>query len=416
MPYIDVTFELVTPAYAGGADTTRTDGPRPPTLKALLRFWWRTTHPDLLPGELFEAEERIFGSTKVGQGLRVVPLGRWGAPRSDPVGTLEKDPLHVYFAYGPVSWDRLSRADRSRPRPGASVLKTPRTRQGESVGLRLRWRDDRPAGLQDDLRKTLWLAAAFGTLGSRARRGWGSLRLGCEFGPALTDPHSGADRSATQAILAHGLKAIFRSRSATPLPHGLAEPRHTAFSPRARLALGPAAPTGERALKVARDLYYEYHRALGAVARHPPGRVGPDFKKRATWLATPPAARDTTPRGSAFGLPHNAQFSRPSRRRVEVGVGNDLKGRRASPVFFKVLRCGAEFVPVVLWMPALFLPRGRPVCVRVDGAGATELKYGGDDAIAAFFDGDPSLTCPAGGGRPLPWRGLAGNSWQEVAW
>lgn len=97
---IEVTFELTTPAYAGTADTGKTEGLRPPTLKALLRFWWRAMHAELRGDDLFRAEESLFGSTRAGQGLRMVPRGDWGTVRTE---TPERpSPQQRYLGYGRV--------------------------------------------------------------------------------------------------------------------------------------------------------------------------------------------------------------------------------------------------------------------------------------------------------------------------
>lgn len=97
---IDVTFELVTPAYAGGADPNVIDCLRPPTLKALLRFWWRAMNPEMGPTELFEREGEIFGSTKHGQGLRMVPRGDWSSARAETPKSLSRQ--QRYLGYGRV--------------------------------------------------------------------------------------------------------------------------------------------------------------------------------------------------------------------------------------------------------------------------------------------------------------------------
>jgi hypothetical protein len=104
---------------------------------------------------------------------------------------------------------------------------------------------------------------------------------------------------------------------------------------------------------------------------------------------------------------------------VNVGVGADLDGRRASPLFFKVLKCGTQAVPVVLFLPAVFVPPLLPINVRMIPAGATtptgtaRLGFVDYRAVEEFFSGD-SLTCYAQSGSVSTWNGLAGRGWKCV--
>ncbi len=404
---IDVSFELVTPAYAGGAHREATDGLRPPTLKALLRFWWRAIHPELAPAKLFEREAQLFGAASTAQGLRLAMQGPWAPLRTDPVGQYEPDFLHVYMAYGPVAWDPHSTAHPRRAH-GASVLKTPRIHPQQEVGMRLYL----PAGSspegEADLLNTCWALSAFGGYGSRHRRGWGSLRAKCNLPAGLSDPH--AEPSAAAQVLRDGLQQILGGRDGLRSRAGEQEPRHTAFSIKSRLFVGRTHASWHEALTQAKDAYYDYHRRLGAEHRHAPGAVGPDHRKRSSWLAPgKPVPSDSIPAGSAFGLPHNAQFSPPGKGpTVHVGVGPDLSGRRASPVFIKVIGNGKQFTPVVLWLPALFLPTSHQTHVSVNGGAGRPVQYGGDGGIVRWLDGDSSLN-PA-------WPGLQALEWQEVVW
>lgn len=392
---IDVTFTLVTPAYAGGADAGTTDGLRPPTLKALLRFWWRTMKPHLSPRALFDAEEQIFGSTRKGQGLRVVPLGKHGGHNTEDKNYSFRDKVPLYYmAYG---------------------AGTQRIRAGQEFAFRL----IAPPALSEEqwseVRIAAWLLSAFGGFGSRSRRGWGSLRVSTKFDSSLQDPHTADNLS---AVLSHGLQHIFGKHQ---LPSS--EPEHTAFSNSARIFVGKSFNSWDKALEKASGDFYSYRKKLGAEHKHAPGDVGPDHKKRAGWLDRPPSSTDTMPLGSAFGLPHNARFSprgrgprgsNPRNRspQVNVGVGANLTGRRASPLFFKVVGDGQQFAPVILWLPSLFLPQSLSPYVKIikenSKPKSQAIKYNDDKGIKYFLDGSDTDN--------LEWTGLAEKSWQEVNW
>ncbi len=405
MASIDVTLELVTPAYAGGADPNQCDGLRPPVLKALLRFWWRAMHPELPPNQLFAREEQLFGSTNEGQRLRIIPLQNPAAMECQSPG----QPLPgdtAFLSYGVSQWQQ----------GGGFRTNRPRVATGDGMRFRLAWGGNLPTSAEGEFVKTLWLLSAFSGWGTKARRGWGSVRVHCpRFGSTpyedLLDPHSAASVGELGNRLRTGLTAILGARAGISLPPGAPQAQHTAFSRDTRLLIGPTCPNETEALKRLGGAFNRYRRALGAGRRHAPGAVGPDHQKRSGWCKEAPVKTDHAPAGSAFGLPHLARFS--SGQRVDVGVGHDLTGRRASPVFFKVLRCGAQFVPAVLWLPALFLPAGTSIYVRAP-RGKSEVQDPGVAGITKFFDGDPTLICYAQGSGA--WPGLKDSGWTEVAW
>lgn len=392
---LPVTFELITPAYAGAADRTKTDGLRPPTLKALLRFWWRAMHPGDRPGQLFQRESEIFGSTGRGQGLRLVPVGDWPAWRSDGVGTEETKPIFQYLAYGPIT------------RSGGRFRLNVERLTVDPVCQKLVVKIVGPGRFQsaewDEVRGALWLLSAFGGIGSRSRRGWGSLRIHTQFSE-FTDPHSGTDEDQTLCILRKGLKSL------VPNSAPVGDPQHTSLSAGMRVALGSKVESWKEALKNAGKAYYDYRRALGAEFGHRPGQGGPDWRLRSQWLANGVTSGSPAPQATSFGLPLNAYFSR-SRRKADVGVGTRLDGRRASPVFIKILRVGNGFAPVIAWLPSLLLPSNMWLHAKVDRGGSVQVTYPGAQAIAEFYDGNPSLCCYSSGGA---WRGLLPMGWTRV--
>lgn len=166
-----------TPAFLGNAEQQAQW--RTPPFKALLRQWWRVVKaPDVGYDyrELLKLENTLFGSagddSGGGRSNVQLRLSRWDMgtltelPRMAthqheevkrngqhvPVGTA------VYLGFGPVT----TQGNRNAIAPEAPA-----------VTFKLRC----PESETDNLRKAMQLAAWFGTLGSRARNGWGALHI-----------------------------------------------------------------------------------------------------------------------------------------------------------------------------------------------------------------------------------------------
>lgn len=410
MKKIEFTLRPVTPAFAGGAEEGKTDGIRPPTVKALLRFWWRTMKGGLTPEELFKKEAELFGSTDTGQGIRVIPIDYPTERKVIPANTKTVDLLDTYFAYGAVAWDKNYQNETGKK--GATVTQRERLEAQHKLKFRLSYRDEH----DDEINKSLWLLAVFGTLGGRSRRGWGSIALDKEnWSDELPDPSKTNSLQELADCIGKGLKHIFPARFS-----GI--PEFTAFSQSSRVCLGAIKTNGKAAHDLACNAYHDYHRQLGAKRNHG-SVIGPDFSIRQNWLGTKPASGALAPHGVAFGLPQNAFFS-TSKKKVDIGVGNEQTGRRASPVFFKVLEFGPEnnpsFVPLMLWLPSVFLPSGTEIFVRTDSGswyGAEPVGYPGEAAIQEFIDGtSATASAPLKGSASGTWSGLIGKGWKEVTW
>jgi CRISPR-associated protein Cmr1 len=58
----EIDVEVVTPMFLGGSDVNEAEL-RAPSLKGMLRFWWRANCGDILYNEMVNKESEIFGST-----------------------------------------------------------------------------------------------------------------------------------------------------------------------------------------------------------------------------------------------------------------------------------------------------------------------------------------------------------------
>ncbi len=176
---VEATFRIVTPLFLGGANQHVDDGIRAPSIKGALRFWWRALHWGRCFREagaetealklLYREERHLFGTAAViedqkpfGQGVFLLRVSR------QPKVVLEtawpqNNTGSGYLGYG------LMETKETPHRQGI--------REGVDFTLELRFR---PATKQVDVNamiETLHTWSLFGGLGSRVRRGFGSITL-----------------------------------------------------------------------------------------------------------------------------------------------------------------------------------------------------------------------------------------------
>ena len=184
---IQLTFSLdfLTPAILGGYQPRRVDPYmplRPASLRGLWRYWFRALAASLMwpergkAGEkamvkaLLEAEARLFGDTR-GRSRVVIPPPTLTHPKSHvnipqklPIPDQYRNPGLRYLGYGLFE-------DKDR-RPPECI---PEGTQAElTCTLRPSGRDAPPIRA---LCATIWTWAAFGGIGGRSRRGYGSVQL-----------------------------------------------------------------------------------------------------------------------------------------------------------------------------------------------------------------------------------------------
>jgi CRISPR-associated protein Cmr6 len=206
----ETELDLITPAFLAGANQFEPSAPedcdlRPATLRGLLRWWWRTLHVGYVdvPG-LGKLEATIWGDTAVGGGIRieVIPTHAQKGQkfdfkdRFDPKENFkcEHDLASrpnkkttqglFYAAYG---------MDDTRGEKQRHFLDTGSTWRLRVTAQQTRFfanRDDagkpdqRSQGIlipaADVLRQAeaaIWLLANYGAVGSKSRKGFGSLQM-----------------------------------------------------------------------------------------------------------------------------------------------------------------------------------------------------------------------------------------------
>jgi CRISPR-associated protein Cmr1 len=296
---LEATYRIVTPMFIGGADQTPSDGLRPPSFKGALRFWWRALNwARYLPEardesaalRLLHAEEaRLFGLAATsdrasGQGIFLLRVT--GKPQKVTESQWPQNNTGSgYLGYG------LMATNDTPHRQGI--------REGVDFTVQLRFKPQATPADMETIQDALQALSLFGGLGSRARRGFGSMTLMALNGQDMRLDAAGFEQAARARLAA--------ARQIEDFPPYTALSRQAGFSVL----------------------------ATGQDAREVHGQAGQRYKHYRGQASTLRGA-DKIP----FGLPLQ---------------GIDQESRRASPLMFHVhaLR-DDQFAAAVLYVPSIF--------------------------------------------------------------
>lgn len=164
---IIVETEVITPMFLSGADGTSAEL-RAPSIKGLLRFWWRATQAEGEKEDLKTREGEIFGNT--GQGAKfsiklehdsLKPVKTELPSHKIPVlGKTYKADILKYLAYG--TYDSKGSFNKERIPEGTKM------RLYMNV-----FKND----CENEILLSLYLLDLFGGLGSRSRNGFGGIGI-----------------------------------------------------------------------------------------------------------------------------------------------------------------------------------------------------------------------------------------------
>ena len=371
---IRARFSIVTPMFLGGAGH-EAETIRPPSVKGALRFWWRALQwgrfrkksPDDVTAlkALHGEEARLFGASaeQGGQGCFLLAVEchglTFGKPPCEPYSPRSYLLGQGLFGHGQVTRDAILSGEftlKLRFRPGTSE-------------------NDREAVL-----KALRIFGLLGGLGSRARRGWGSVALQEMDGLPFSPPQSLKD----YAALLNEIKP----------PQG-AFPPFTAVSSQMQRLPDIKRPTALAVLDEiggCLGLFRAFGRKQGRGEYRAFGK--PVEKQRFKASDHDPMRQiaegnstTQTPQRLIFGMPHNYFFTsfNPARK-VEIqasvpppGIKRDARERRASPLFIHIHSIGTEFCGFQLVLPAPILPQDdRLKMVRPKSGGLPEFSCTAD--------------------------------------
>lgn len=375
---LEASYRITTPMFIGGANFSDLAELRPPSLKGLLRFWFRAVAlPRLGTWQAVSAEEReFFGSTEGQAGL----LLSVRVPEKLAVGGAgekwERQHGLGYLGYGLLE-SRHQTLQTLRP-----YLK-----EGGRFTLRLIARRSVSQEQAELVKQAAIALGVFGGAGARARRGFGSLTL-----ESLC--HDGEEQWENPKTVAELRSRIRTLLSGLGLPRASGLPPYTAFGSSSKVWIADSDLDPRRLLdRLGKELLR--YRSYGRAAASRPVHVLPwgepaehNFADDHDLVVDFLEGRRVTrhPRRVVFGLPHN-YFFLSSKQKVTVEPANPDFSRRASPLFIHVhALASGEYAAVVSLIPAAFLPEGERVRLASGKRqAAVECRVNYRD-IEAFFD------------------------------
>ncbi len=350
MDLLSAQFELVTPMFLGGGNTKSENTPtiRPPSVKGAILFWWRMVRWGHLRKQwdeqtaltrLAEEESQLFGAaakkgTTNGQSQVWIRVKSKNQSNGIGIDHLDKNPGLVYLL-GQGLYPHNGNLQRSFIEGKHTFI------------LSLIFNASVSKDQLDSVRQAVKAFGLLGGLGSRSRKGWGSVALTYLDNEPLVADEAGYCRE---------VKNLF---SAIQSPDAL--PPFTAIG---KDSLCVITNDGKDPLKLLNEvgdrqqLYRSWGRK-GKVGSNDALQVFKDDHDYVALIAKDCWKKLVQPQRATFGMPHNYYFS-STKTKVDISACDAAKKkelRRASPLFVHVHKLpSGDFLAVQTLLPAQFLP------------------------------------------------------------
>lgn len=357
MSMMEAQYHVTTPMFIGDGEQKARDV-RPPSIKGALRFWWRALNWGTILKQqqqrvnaalqaLHAQEATLFGlaarDNQGGQGLFTLKVTQAPIP-ANPVWQPGQG---TQYLLGQGLWhfrDKLLRPFI----PAGHLFSVTVTARG------LMSKTHEHQALWHSLEDALLALGMWGGLGSRARRGLGSVSIHALRGGQHSAPTTLEDYSA------HARRLLEYRADGADLPP------FSALSQQSRLSLSGIQQQNANRLLEQLGSEMQLYRSWGNE-----GYVGKLKAERHftedhdTVIKAAQGDRlHTPPQRMVFGLPHNYFFSslKKGNKIVEINVKKDAAGeRRASPLLMHVHQFpSGQCLACQLLLPAVFLPGRHP--------------------------------------------------------
>jgi len=172
-----ITFECetLTPMFLGGADG-QTPELRPPSIKGLMRFWWRAINGHLSIKDLKDGEAKIFGASDEKIGRSKINIRLKPHKLSSSNDRLPSHPIKVttsrksfkinileYLAYGTYEYKKGQ----------GNIFVREYIKPNQKFSVSIFFVDN----LEKEIINVFQILSTFSGLGSRSRNGFGSFRI-----------------------------------------------------------------------------------------------------------------------------------------------------------------------------------------------------------------------------------------------
>lgn len=372
MQTISATYRVTTPMFLGGAEQQAEL--RLPSFKGVLRFWWRAMAWERIKDAscLREEEAALFGSSDEGVGQSKV-LIRLDLKATIPSALCPpaqlKDGTQVvgsggrYLGYGVMEAFGSRNKNTVEGQLTRSCVPAP-----FMFTVNLLLKSIIKSEQTQEITQALKILGLVGGVGSKSRKGYGSLTL---LSLKWNEKETWAP-PATAEKVADAIRTILvptQLRASQPGELNQNEfPEWTAFSLASRVVIVTAENRDRSPLalldKIGREMvrYRSWGRngeVLGNVDSEYNFKDDHDLMKRQS------SQRRNHPQRIVFGLPHNYGNQQEQR----VGPYDKQLDRRASPLFIHISQESSGSLPVgvLTFLPSRFLPQDRDV---IDTGGA----------------------------------------------
>lgn len=376
---IEAVFQVTTPLFMSGSNQKIAEF-RIPSFLGALRFWYRATAPVSMVWDitkLREAEANLFGSSgsDTGQAAFMTRVDKSGISYLNPeeVKYMQRPGIN-YLGYGLFTRD----------------LKRGCITEGSVFTIKFIIKPQQNPDIKGLIR-ALKALGLFGGCGSRSRRGFGSLTL-----ISLKDETGRViwKRPLNREQLQTEIKNLLDDLHITADQGSY--PSYTAFSPACKIVI---TRPGIDPLSVLNEVGSEMirYRSYGQKDRNSgehllPVKDASHRREKAKQLfaddhdvvlsANPTNNPGRPPRRVVFGLPHNYYFGSIKKK---MDITGDRCKRRGSPLLIHIHALDKQYVGVLTYLPAQFLPKGEQIVMESRGVGSVSVPAEFDEQVIPDF-------------------------------
>jgi len=345
---IEATYKIVTPMFIGDSEQNAT-GISPQSFKGALRFWWRAlawsrifsenNNEVTALKELHKQESMLFGTSNSdngGKGCVAIKIPKFNFKtkkrnQTHPKLTGTHNSIR-YLAYGVADHrGMLTRDSINENQEFKVIIIVDNTKKIEEI------------------KKALIAIGLLGSLGSKARKGLGSIVLKSLNYKCNKEIYKWKPSLSIEEYI-KSIETLFKSKTLAPsIPPFSAFTKHSTIT-----QLIPAKNDCFSVLSnyaTSMMMYRSWGRNGLVLGRQSLKKFRNDHDWSKGILQMPYSVNTFHPQRVVFGLPHNYG-------KIQVGrsLENDKYGRRSSPLFFHVHQVGKEFIGLAILLKATFLP------------------------------------------------------------